>query len=61
MRGRPASAAFGTTATVAGDCMLSQIRLCADVARSAPPAPFLSPVLSNCAPSAVATDIDGTP
>ncbi|AEL06271.1 hypothetical protein XCR_1371 [Xanthomonas campestris pv. raphani 756C] len=41
--------------------MLPQIRLSADVARTAPPAPFLSPVLSNCAPSAVATDIDGTP
>ncbi|MFS8394184.1 hypothetical protein EIQ02_07105 [Xanthomonas campestris pv. raphani] len=61
MRGKPASAAFGATATVAGDCMLPQIRLSADVARTAPPAPFLSPVLSNCAPSAVATDIDGTP
>ncbi|MFS8467101.1 hypothetical protein EIQ04_12725 [Xanthomonas campestris pv. raphani] len=61
MHGRPVGAAFGATATVAGGCMLLRIRLSADVARSAPPFPFLSPVLSNCAPSAVATDIDGTP
>ncbi|MFS8389870.1 hypothetical protein EIQ13_07020 [Xanthomonas campestris pv. campestris] len=61
LRGKPASAAFGATATVVGGCMLLRIRLSADVARTAPPAPFLSPVQSNCAPSAVATDIDGTP
>ncbi|MFS8424062.1 hypothetical protein D0A38_08375 [Xanthomonas campestris pv. incanae] len=61
MRDRPASAASIAATTVVGNRGLPRIRLCADVARSAPPFPFLSPVLSNCAPSAVATDIDGTP
>ncbi|TXD43297.1 hypothetical protein TR80_010650 [Xanthomonas campestris] len=61
MRGRPASAASSAATTVVGNRALLRIRPHAQAARSAPPAPFLSPVQSNCAPSAVATDIDGTP
>ncbi|RFF49340.1 hypothetical protein D0A35_14265 [Xanthomonas campestris] len=61
MRDRPASAAFSAATTVVGNRALLRIRPRTQAARSAPPAPFISPVQSNCAPSAVATDIDGTP